>query len=89
MNAAVTIFGVGVGVGLILGDSFRGRERVGVGGVTSVTVTTSTSSTTSRVGEGGSTIESVIQREGGGGGVGSGTSQIFTNGHNHNTMPPQ
>lgn len=27
MNAAVTIFGVGVGVGLILGDSFRERSR--------------------------------------------------------------
>lgn len=26
MNAAVTIFGVGVGVGLIMGDSFRGRN---------------------------------------------------------------
>ena len=28
MNAAVAIFGVGVGVGLILGDSFRGAARV-------------------------------------------------------------
>lgn len=73
MNAAVTIFGVGVGVGLILGDSFRGRERVG--GVTSVTVTTSTST---RVVEGGPTIESVIQREGG-----------FANGQSHSTLPPQ
>ena len=27
MNAAVAIFGVGVGVGLILGDSFRGAAR--------------------------------------------------------------
>jgi len=27
MNAAVAIFGVGVGVGLILGDSFRGSAR--------------------------------------------------------------
>lgn len=40
MNAAVTIFGVGVGVGLILGDSIRGREQIG-----SVTVTTTTSNT--------------------------------------------
>ena len=29
MNAAVAIFGVGVGVGLILGDSFRGSARAG------------------------------------------------------------
>lgn len=40
MNAAVTIFGVGVGVGLILGDSIRGREQIG-----SVTVTATTSNT--------------------------------------------
>lgn len=85
MNAAVTIFGVGVGVGLILGDSFRGRERVG--GVTSVTVTASTST---RVGEGvgvsGPTIEGVIQRDGGGGGA-----QIFSTAtrNSSNMLPAQ
>ena len=46
MNAAVTIFGVGVGVGLILGDSFRGRETDG-----RVTVATGTPAA-SRVGDG-------------------------------------
>jgi hypothetical protein len=80
MNAAVTIFGVGVGVGLILGDSFRGTETVG-----SVTVTTTTTSAAARRAGGAYTerneesVETASGRD-------SGTSQMFSN---DNLLPAQ
>lgn len=86
MNAAVTIFGVGVGVGLILGDSFRGRERMG-----NVTVTTTTTTSTTRVRDISNNYGG-LESDGGDAGIEngigseSGSSRIF---NNESLLPPQ